>query len=116
MATEQQSSQESSIDWQEWEPPHKLTRELLDALKGGGWQLTALPFPGCALFSHPRSGEHVPNEYHEYFFRLRQLSVLYNAERFTAIWRREGTPVNGATERALSFRKAIAYVAEEWTP
>lgn len=55
--------------------------------------------------------------YHEHFLRLRRrLSVLYNTERFAAIRRREGTPVNGATERAPSLRKALAYVAEEWTP
>ena len=105
---------------------HKQTAALIDALNAAGWTLTASNFPGHALLSHPRSGEEMPTpEYmrgsrswpFDTFYRLRQLSFISEGDRITAVWAREcSAPWVDATERRISFKKAMEYVNERWTP
>jgi len=105
---------------------HKPTAALIDALNDAGWTLTASNFPGHALLSHPRSGEEMPTPDYmrgsrswpfDTFYRLRQLSFISEGDRIVSIWAREcAAPWVVASERRVSFKKAMEYVNEQWAP
>jgi hypothetical protein len=105
---------------------HKPTAALVEALRSAGWTLTARNFPGHELLSHPLSGIDLPTpEYmrgnpawpFDTYFKLRQLSMIYDGSKASAVWAREcAAPWVQATERHISFRRAIEYVKEEWAP
>lgn len=108
------------------EVTHKPTRAVLEALLECGWMHTATPFPGNAIWSHPRSGEEMPTPDYmrgspswpfDTFYRLRQISYNHDGLRISAVWSREcGAPWVSASERRLSFKAAAAFIREEWAP
>ena len=105
---------------------HKPTRAVLEAIQAAGWVLTATPWPGNAIYSHPRSGEELPTpEYmkgsrawpFDTFYRLRQITFNYTGMKIDAVFIREcAAPWVKATTQRVSYRRAAEYVREEWTP
>jgi len=104
---------------------HKPSQRLLDVLSQAGWTITARPWPGHAIMSHPASGAELPTpEYmkgnpswpFETYYKLRQLTFNYDGDRITAVFTREcAAPWVAVSERKISFKRATEYVQEEWS-
>lgn len=109
---------------------HKLTRTLVEALRDGGWTLVTVRGGAILLFAHPASGTELPSPDWACgnsrtwggatFSVHRQLSVNWNSgekNRAYALMSRElHAPWVRVSERTLSFKSALAYVAEPWNP
>jgi hypothetical protein len=105
---------------------HKPTAALLKALQDAGWTMTGGRFPGHAVFSHPLSGTEKPTP--DYmrgsrswpfptYWQLRQVTFLYTGQRITAVWTRVWrAPWVNETSSKVSFKRAIEFIREEWTP
>lgn len=100
-------------------------REFVEHLKAEGWELTALPWSGHAILSHPLSNvEHQTGEDFQYVYpfstyrKLFQITFNYNPDgAITALWVR-GCPAPWvrASERPVSFKRAMEYAASLASP
>jgi hypothetical protein len=116
---------------------HAQTRQLLQTLHDCGWRYL-VPRPGGVLFSHPLCDVEVPTPDHmraythsatgagrlgpypfETYTMLRQLDANLHpsGDRLAAVFLRESScPWVPVSIRPVSFRRAIAYVREDWSP
>lgn len=92
---------------------------LADHLKEHGWFFVSLE-RGFFTYEHPLCREEIPTPdgvRHWYDFPtyqpLRQISFAAWGQFITS---RTGTPWQGAQQRSLSLPKALAFIAEEFTP
>jgi hypothetical protein len=101
---------------------HRHTAALLTLMADQGW--TRVEGARGLTFQHPRSGERYPKPAYvtermypgPEAWRLRQIVLFDGGGRISKIWAREGVPWTSSRERALTFKAAMAYVAQEWTP
>lgn len=105
---------------------HKPTRLIMQALRDGGWQQIARPFPGSVIFGHPLSGTELPTPDYmrgttawpfETFYRLRQVHFNFEGERISAVWARTCTaPWVRVRMVRIPFSRAVDFIREDWTP
>lgn len=105
---------------------HKQTVALMDALAAAGWAYTSSRFPGNAIFSHPRSGEELPTPDYmrgsrswpfDTYSKLRQVTFNYTGHRIDAVWTRtSAAPWVTDHSPKVSFKRAIEFINEEWSP